>query len=95
MRTRLLLSAAALLGAPLASAPFAHAQDAPDAAPPAADWHLADAPGISAARAYEMLAGRTPTPLVVAVIDSGVEKGWIPAFAGMTLGLEECISWRT
>ena len=73
MRTRLLLSAAALLGAPLASAPFAHAQDAPDAAPPAADWHLADAPGISAARAYEMLAGRTPTPLVVAVIDSGVD----------------------
>ncbi|HEX9951571.1 MAG TPA: S8 family serine peptidase [Rubricoccaceae bacterium] len=68
MRTRLLLSAVALLGAP-----FAQAQDAPDAAPPATDWHLADAPGISAARAYELLAGRTPTPLVVAVIDSGVD----------------------
>ncbi len=66
MRTRLLLTAAALLAAPLAQA-----QDMPAA--PATDWHLGAAPGVDAAAAYQMLAGRTPTPLVVAVIDSGVD----------------------
>jgi subtilisin family serine protease len=71
MRTRLLIAAAALLGAPLASA-----QTAP-APPPASDWHLLDAAdgpvGVSAARAYELLAGRAARPVVVAVIDSGVD----------------------
>ncbi|HEX8297837.1 MAG TPA: S8 family serine peptidase, partial [Rubricoccaceae bacterium] len=74
MRTRLLLAAATLLGAPLAQAQ----QQGPPPPPLAPNWHLLDAGtdvsvGISAARAYEMLAGRTPTPLVVAVIDSGVD----------------------
>ena len=64
MRTRHLLAAAALLATPLAQA-----QDAA----PAADWHLGTAPGVEATSAYTMLAGRTPTPLVVAVIDSGVD----------------------
>ena len=70
MRIRFLIAAALLAGSPLA----AWAQ-APDAAPgsPGSDWHLGDAPGVSAARAYAMLAGRTPAPLVVAVIDSGVD----------------------
>ncbi len=66
MRTRLLLTAAALLAAPLAQA-----QDMPAAR--AADWHLGAAPGVDAGAAYQMLAGRTATPLVVAVIDSGVD----------------------
>ncbi len=66
MRTRLLLTAAALLAAPLAQA-----QDMP--ATPATDWHLGTAPGVDAAQAYSLLGDRTPTPLVVAVIDSGVD----------------------
>jgi len=70
MRTRPFLVAAALLGAPLASA-----QTEAPAVP--TDWHLLDAAdgavGVSAAQAYEMLAGRTAGPVVVAVIDSGVD----------------------
>ena len=68
MHTRLLVAAATLLAAPTAVAPAALAQDAP-----ATDWHLGDGAGVSATRAYTELDGRTPTPLVVAVIDSGVD----------------------
>ena len=69
MRTRLLFTAAALLGVPLAQA-----QDMPAApALPAMDWHLGTAPGVDAAQAYALLGDRTPTPLIVAVIDSGVD----------------------
>ena len=68
MHTRLLVAAATLLAAPAALAPAALAQDAP-----ATDWHLGDGAGVSATRAYTELSGRTPTPLVVAVIDSGVD----------------------
>ncbi|HEX8386903.1 MAG TPA: S8 family serine peptidase [Rubricoccaceae bacterium] len=67
MRTRLLLAAAALVGGPAALAQT----------PVPTDWHLLDTAdgvvGVSAARAYEMLAGRTASPVVVAVIDSGVD----------------------
>lgn len=67
MRTRLLAVVAALLAAPAALAQ----------APVPTDWHLLDTAdgvvGVSAAQAYAMLAGRTASPLVVAVIDSGVD----------------------
>ncbi len=73
MRIRLLLAAAVLAGTPLASAQT----QGPPPPPLATDWHLLDpaesSAGVSAARAYAQLEGRTPTPLVVAVIDSGVD----------------------
>ena len=67
MLPRFLLAALALAAAPA----FAQA-DAPD------DWHLRDAdadgiPGISLARAYEILGDRQPEAVVVAVLDSGVD----------------------
>lgn len=75
---RTLPFAAFALGAPLAAAPLRAQAAMPDTAP--ANWHLLDAaadrfPGISAERAYrELLAGRQPRgPVVVAIIDSGVE----------------------
>ena len=73
MRTRLLLSLAALIGAPLASAPLAPRRPPPCRTCPLAPLAPGDAPGVSATTAYTLLAGRTPTPLVVAVIDSGVD----------------------
>ena len=68
MRIRLLLAAAVLAGTPLASA-----QAPSTAGALATDWHLGAAPGVAATQAYELLAGRTATPVVVAVIDSGVD----------------------
>jgi subtilisin family serine protease len=66
-----------LLLAALVAAPAAlHAQAADSAL---ANWHLLDpatdrVPGIAAERAYrELLTGRTPQPVVVAIIDSGIE----------------------
>ena len=39
------------------------------------DWQADGVPGISADRAYrELLAGRTPTPVLVAVLDSGIDS---------------------
>ncbi|MFN9802027.1 MAG: hypothetical protein ACK54P_18560, partial [Bacteroidota bacterium] len=55
------------------------AQEAPARADMSQQWQHADAAqdgmiGTSAARAYsELLAGRTPQPVVVAIIDSGTE----------------------
>src|SRR5690606_30890529 len=65
-----------LLAALLLAAPAGLAQPAVE---PADDWYLGDAEadgvyGLSLARAYEVLEGRTPTrTVVVAVLDSGVD----------------------
>ncbi len=60
--------ALAFLALPLAAQPAA----------PAEDWHLADpasgTPGIALDAAYELLAGKTPQEVVVAIIDSGVDS---------------------
>ena len=69
MRTRFLIAATVLASAPLAPAALAQ----PAAPASSADWHLGDGTGVSATRAYTSLAGRTATPLVVAVIDSGID----------------------
>lgn len=73
MNLRLLLVAALAFFATNASAQLGTALPTR-----ASDWHLLDAtadavPGVSAAQAHELLAGRTPTPVVVAIIDSGVD----------------------
>ncbi|HEV3051609.1 MAG TPA: S8 family serine peptidase, partial [Longimicrobium sp.] len=64
------LFAALLVGALAPAAPLRAQADTA-----AANWHLVDAPGISAERAHrELLAGRPPRDtVVVAIIDSGVE----------------------
>jgi len=77
--------------APAAPAPAAAASPAVVAAPAgptvaeaaAAQWHLRDpqldkTPGTGTTRAYaELLKGRTPTPVVVAVIDSGIDSAHV------------------
>ena len=64
------LFAALVVGALAPAAPLRAQTDTA-----AANWHLVDAPGISAERAHrELLAGRPPRDtVVVAIIDSGVE----------------------
>ena len=63
---RIWILALALLALPLAAG-----------AQPAADWHLQDpasgTPGIALDAAYQLLADRTPSEIVVAIIDSGVD----------------------
>jgi subtilisin family serine protease len=68
--TRPTLFAALVLGAIAPAAPLRAQADTA-----AANWHLVEAPGISAERAHrELLAGRAPRDtVVVAIIDSGVE----------------------
>ena len=61
--------ALALLTLPLAAQPAG--------AQPAEDWHLANpasgTPGIALDAAYELLEGKTPSDVIVAIIDSGVD----------------------
>ena len=75
---RIWILALALLALPLAAHTAGTNLRAQTArAQPAADWYLADPasgmPGISLAAAYQLLASRTPSEIVVAIIDSGVD----------------------
>lgn len=61
---------------PAAPPPAPEVPDAPEPVPPL-DWHLRAAttayPGVGVEEAYALVASKTPTPVVVAVIDSGVD----------------------
>ncbi|MBJ6110814.1 S8 family peptidase [Hymenobacter sp. BT523] len=83
-------AASAAVSVPVAApAPVAPETPAPQAAPApkadqsAAQWYLKDpeldkVPGVGATRTYaELLKGRTPAPVVVAVIDSGIDTAHV------------------